>query len=98
MRKRDLTRKLLVLSQLLLGCSNLMIARSQTNAWLTSYAQVNMSATNQTSGDQARAISSILSEARKTFDVDFIYESKVLPGAKLVIDVDKFKTVEEFLT
>jgi TonB-linked SusC/RagA family outer membrane protein len=87
-----------MLSLVLLGCSNLMIARSQTSAWLTSYAQVNMGATNQTSGDQARTLSSILSEARKAFDVDFIYESKVLPGAKLVIDVDKFKTVEEFLT
>ncbi len=97
MRKRTLAPKLLMFALVFLGCTNLMNARSQTNAWLTSYAQTHVNVANQTSGDQARAITSILSEARKTFDVDFVYESKVLPGAKLVMEVDKFKTVEEFL-
>jgi TonB-linked SusC/RagA family outer membrane protein len=96
MRKRTFAGKLLLFALLFLGCSNLN-ARSQTNAWLTSYSQVSTNVINQTSGDQARAIPSILSEARKTFDVDFIYESKVLPDARLVVDVDKYKTVEEFL-
>ena len=82
-----------------LGCSNLMNARSQ-NAMLASYAQASPTLSNQVPGglrDQARAFSSLLAEARKMFDVDFIYESKILPTARLVMDVDKYKTAEEFL-
>lgn len=81
-----------------LGCSNLMNARSQ-NAMLVSYAQAspNLHQIPGGQGDQARAFSSLLAEARKTFDVDFIYESKILPAARLAINIDKYKTVEEFL-
>ena len=83
-----------------LGCSNLMNAHSQ-NAMLVSFAQANTNLSSQVPGqgqkDQARAFSSLLAEARKMFDVDFIYESKILPGTRLVMDVEKYRTVEEFL-
>src|SRR5882757_3862985 len=95
MRKKTYTGKLLLFAFLFMGCSNFMNAHSQTNAWLASYTQSRVELSNQR--EQARAIATILSEARRMFDVDFIYESKILPGAKLVMDVEKFKTVEEFL-
>ena len=78
MRKRTLTGRALLFAIFFLGCSNLMNARSQSNALLVSYAQASTNATFQTQGqrDQARAFSSLLAEARKAFDVDFIYESK----------------------
>lgn len=99
MRKRTLAGKLLLLVLLFLGNSTLMNARSQTNAWLTSYSQAsaNVARQYQDQGGQARSISSILAEARKIFDVDFIYESKVMPSARVIIDVDKYKSVEDFL-
>lgn len=90
---------MLLFALLFLGNSNLMIARSQTNAWLTSYsaANLNMSHQVQDQDGQARSISNILAEARKVFDVDFIYESKVIPSARVIMDVDKYKSVEDFL-
>lgn len=90
---------MLLFALLFLGNSDLMIARSQTNAWLTSYsaANLNMSHQVQDQDGQARSISSILADARKVFDVDFIYESKVLPGTRVIMDVDKYKSVEDFL-
>ena len=99
MRKRTLAGKLLLFVLLFLGNSNLMNARSQTNAWLTSYSQANANNMHsyQDQDGQARTISSVLSEARKVFDVDFIYESKVIPSVRVVIDVDKYKSVEDFL-
>src|SRR6185437_15972676 len=99
MRKRTLTGRLLLFALLFLGNSTLMSARSQTNAWFTSYSQASASVMHpyQDQDGQARTISSVLAEARKTFDVDFIYETKVLPGAKVIIDVDKYKSVEDFL-
>ena len=99
MRKRPIAGKLLLFALFFLGCSNLMNARSQSNAWLASYSQASMNVADQepAPGNQARSISTILAEARKTFDVDFIYESKVLPGARVVMDVDKYKSVEDFL-
>lgn len=99
MRKRTFTGRLLLFALLFLGNSNLMIARSQTNAWLTSYsaANLNMSHQVQDQDGQARSISNILAEARKVFDVDFIYESKVIPSARVIMDVDKYKSVEDFL-
>ena len=102
MRKNAFAGKLFLFAFLFMGCSNLMNARSQTSQWLVSYTQAStgVSAENNriiSQMDQARAISSILSEARRTFDVDFIYESRVLPGAKMVMDVEKFRTVEDFL-
>src|SRR6185312_12613656 len=98
MRNETLRGKLLLFALFFLGSSGLMNARSQTNAWLTSYSQVNVSVAGlQDQRSQARTISSILQDARKTFDVDFIYETKVLPGARVIIDVDKYKSVEDFL-
>ena len=99
MSKRTFTGRLLLFALLFLGNSNLMNARSQTNAWLTSYsaANLNMSHQVQEQDGQARSITSILAEARKVFDVDFIYESKVLPSTRVIMDVDKYKSVEDFL-
>jgi TonB-linked SusC/RagA family outer membrane protein len=99
MRKRTLTGRLLLFALFFLGCSNLMNARSQ-NAMLVSYARAGTNFSAQAPGgqrDQARAFSSLLAQARKTFDVDFIYESRILPTTRLVIDIDKYKTVEDFL-
>ena len=99
MRKRTLTGRLLLFALFFLGCSNLMNARSQ-NAMLVSYAQASPNVSIQIPGaqkDQARAFASLLAEARRAFDVDFIYESKILPNTRLVMDIDKYKTVEEFL-
>ncbi|HVV02730.1 MAG TPA: SusC/RagA family TonB-linked outer membrane protein, partial [Puia sp.] len=95
MRNHAYTCKFVLFILLFMGCSNFMNARSQTGTWLVSYAQVTAPPVDP---DQARAISSILSDARKTFDVDFIYESKILPDVKLVMDVERFKHVEDFLT
>ncbi|HEV2481656.1 MAG TPA: SusC/RagA family TonB-linked outer membrane protein [Puia sp.] len=99
MRKRTLAGRLLLFALLFLGNSTLMSARSQTNAWLTSYSQASASVMRpyQDQDGQARTISSVLAEARKIFDVDFIYESKVIPSTKVIIDVDKYKSVEDFL-
>ena len=99
MRKRTLAGRLLLFALLFLGNSTLMSARSQTNAWFTSYSQASASVMHpyQDQDGQARTISSVLAEARKIFDVDFIYESKVIPSAKVIIDVDKYKSVEDFL-
>lgn len=47
--------------------------------------------------NEAASIPKILSSARKSFDVDFLYESNIMPGSKLVFDISKYKTVEEFL-
>ncbi len=97
MRKKAFAGKQLLFAILFMGFSHFMEAHSQTNKWLVAFTQTNAGIQQQETEDQARAIPSILSEARKTFDVDFIYESKILPGAKLVMDVDKFRTVEDFL-
>ena len=99
MRKETFTGKLLLFAFFFVGLSDLMNARSQTNAWLTAYSPANVPVAGQLQDQraQARTISSILQDARKTFDVDFIYETKVLPGARVIIDVDKYKTVEDFL-
>jgi TonB-dependent starch-binding outer membrane protein SusC len=99
MRSRTLAGKLLLFALLFLGNSNLMNARSQTNAWLTSYSQTSAGLVRpyQDQEGQARTISTVLAEARKIFDVDFIYESKVIPGVRVVIDVDKYKSVEDLL-
>ncbi|HXB94500.1 MAG TPA: hypothetical protein VNU70_05055, partial [Puia sp.] len=83
MRNETFTGKLLLFALFFLGFSNLMNARSQTNAWLTAYTQASVGVANQLQEqpNQARTISTILQDARRIFDVDFIYETKVLPGA-----------------
>ena len=90
---------MLLFALFLLGSSKLMNARSQTSTWLTSYSQASVGAVNQAQSRplQIKTIPGILADARKAFDVDFIYESRVLPSARLAMDVEKYKTVEEFL-
>jgi TonB-dependent starch-binding outer membrane protein SusC len=99
MRRRTFTGKLLLFALLFAGSGSPMSARSQTNAWLTSYTGTGMSMTRQIQeqGYQARTISSILADARKVFDVDFIYESKVIPNTRVIMEIDKYRTVEDFL-
>src|SRR5450432_2181550 len=97
MRKKAFAGKQLLFALLFMSFSNFMNAHSQTNTWLVAYNQTTITAPSPGPGEQARAIASILSEARRTFDVDFIYESSILPVAKLVIDVDVYKTVDNFL-
>jgi TonB-dependent starch-binding outer membrane protein SusC len=97
MRKKAFAGKQLLFALLFMSFSNFMNAHSQTNNWLVAYNQTTVIAPNAGPGEQARAITSLLSEARRTFDVDFIYESSVLPAAKLVMDIDSYKTVENFL-
>ncbi len=97
MRKKAFAGKQLLFALLFMSFSNFMNAHSQTNTWLVAYNQTMVMAPNAGPGEQARAIASLLSEARRTFDVDFIYESSVLPAAKLVMDIDAYKSVENFL-
>jgi TonB-linked SusC/RagA family outer membrane protein len=97
MRKKAFAGKQLLFALLFMSFSNFMNAHSQTNTWLVAYNQTTVMAPNAGPGEQARAIASLLSEARRTFDVDFIYESSVIPAAKLVMDIDTYKTVENFL-
>src|SRR5579872_6995028 len=99
MRRRTFAGKLLLFAPIFMGFGSPMSARSQTNAWLTSYTGTGMSIARQIQeqGYQARTISSILADARKVFDVDFIYESKVIPNTRVVMEIDKYKSVEDFL-
>ncbi len=99
MRKNAFAGKLLLIALLFLGQSSWISAWSQTSAWLTSTKVINTTATSAVyeQPTQARAIPLLLAEARRTFDVDFIYESKILPGVRLVMNVDQYKTVEDFL-
>lgn len=77
-----------------MGCANLM-ARSQTSKRMVDYTQVKPDMPEQRGA--ARQITRILSEARKVFDVDFMYESKIMPDTRLLIDIERYKTVEAFL-
>jgi TonB-dependent starch-binding outer membrane protein SusC len=97
MRKKAFAGKQLLFALLFMGFSNFMNAHSQTNTWLVAYNQTTITAPSPGPGEQAKGFASILSDARKTFDVDFIYESSILPVNKLVVDVDAYKTVENFL-
>jgi TonB-linked SusC/RagA family outer membrane protein len=47
--------------------------------------------------EDTKTIPEILTESRKKFDVDFVYESNTLPTAKLVFDVNKYATLEKLL-
>lgn len=101
MRRPALTGKLLLFIIVIMGFSNWIDAKAQANLRLVSLKHIggwdqHLSDTNQNL--QARDISSLLSEARKMFDVDFIYESRILPPVKVAMDIEKFKTVDEFLS
>jgi TonB-linked SusC/RagA family outer membrane protein len=47
--------------------------------------------------EDAKTISDVLTESRKKFDVDFVYESNTLPADKLNFDIARYKTVESLL-
>ncbi len=97
MRKNAFVGKQLLFTLLFVGSAKFMNAHSQTNTWLVAYNQTTAIAPSPDPGMQARAIPTILSEARKTFDVDFIYESNILPAVRLVMDVERYKTVDDLL-
>ncbi len=47
--------------------------------------------------DNARSLPDILTECRKKFDVDFVYESNTLPAVKVSFDIRRYATVEALL-
>ena len=47
--------------------------------------------------EESKTIPDILSESRKKFDVDFVYESNTLPVIKLSFDVSKYNNIEKLL-
>ena len=47
--------------------------------------------------EDSKTIPEILTESRKKFDVDFVYESNTLPTTKLVFDVNKYTSLEKLL-
>ena len=47
--------------------------------------------------EDSRTISDVLTESRKKFDVDFVYESNTLPTSKLNFDISKYAIVELLL-
>jgi TonB-linked SusC/RagA family outer membrane protein len=47
--------------------------------------------------EDTKTIPEILTESRKKFDVDFVYESNTLPASKLVFDITKYATLEKLL-
>ncbi|MGH2564723.1 MAG: SusC/RagA family TonB-linked outer membrane protein, partial [Ginsengibacter sp.] len=61
------------------------------------YTQVKNVSPPPAQEEQLKSIPAILSDARTTFDIDFIYESKVLPDIKVSINPENYKTVESFL-
>ncbi|HSC37306.1 MAG TPA: hypothetical protein VLD19_05535, partial [Chitinophagaceae bacterium] len=95
MRETTFWGKQVFFALILMGSANLMVARSQTNQRMVAYNQVRSDIPEQKGS--ARQIARILSEARKVFDVDFVYESKIIPDTRLLIEVEKYKTVEAFL-
>lgn len=47
--------------------------------------------------EAAKSFADILTESRKKFDVDFVYESNTLPSKKVFFDVTKYASVEALL-
>lgn len=47
--------------------------------------------------EAAKTFADILTESRKKFDVDFVYESNTLPSQKISFDVTKYNAVEALL-
>ena len=47
--------------------------------------------------EDSKTIADILTESRKKFDVDFVYESNTLPATKVNFDVSKYTSVEKLL-
>jgi TonB-dependent starch-binding outer membrane protein SusC len=97
MRKKKFSCKLFLLTLTLMGFTHLMSAHSQSGNRSFAYTQVK-NIIPPGAEKQLQSISAILSDARKAFDVDFIYESRILPDIRLSVNLEKYKTVEEFLT
>lgn len=94
MKKEYPPRKTFFLLFVLMFFFNGLDAYSQTLINTIAFLQQKKHA-NQAS--DSKSISQLLSEARKVFDVDFVYESNVVPQTTLVMNVAKYKTVESFL-
>jgi TonB-linked SusC/RagA family outer membrane protein len=95
MEMKRLLKPMRLMVLLLLGLS------LQANAH---YKQVNKLAKNNAAtnaieqNESQKSIAQILSDARKVFDVDFVYKSSLFPNAtKLVFDADKYSSVEAML-
>ncbi|HNP23155.1 MAG TPA: SusC/RagA family TonB-linked outer membrane protein [Panacibacter sp.] len=61
------------------------------------YGEGNLQSVETYEKKEDSSIPQILSQSRKIFDVDFVYESNILPDVKLYMDVSKYKGVEDFL-
>lgn len=59
--------------------------------------QIEVKGTEAVQKKEASSIPKILSDARKSFDVDFVYESNIMPDVSLVFDLARYKVVENFL-
>jgi len=92
MKKSLYPRKVFFLIGIVMSVVNVANAQTAVNAIAFSQ-QKHTSPTNA----ESKTISQLLLEARKVFDVDFVYESNVLPDAALAMNVTKYKTVTAFL-
>lgn len=94
MKKSLYPRKVFFLLGIVMSVVNIMSAHSQTAMNAIAYSQQKH---NSPTNAESKTISQLLLEARKVFDVDFVYESKILPDAALTMNVAKYKTVTAFL-
>ncbi|WP_232373282.1 SusC/RagA family TonB-linked outer membrane protein [Pinibacter aurantiacus] len=94
MKKSLYPRKVFFLLGIVMSVVNVMSAHSQTALNAIAYSQQKHSSPTNA---ESKTISQLLLEARKVFDVDFVYESNVLPDAALAMNVTKYKTVTAFL-
>ncbi len=85
----------LLLLQLLLFSMSIGIAFSETPVPFkngTLYHTIRKDDTNNT-----KMLVDVLSELRKVYQVDFVYESNTLPDTKVAFSITKFKNVEQAL-
>jgi TonB-linked SusC/RagA family outer membrane protein len=94
MKKSLYPRKVFFLLGIVMSVVNVMSAYSQTALNAIAYSQQKH---NSPTNAESKTISQLLLEARKVFDVDFVYESNVLPDAALAMNVTKYKSVTSFL-
>ena len=59
------------------------------------YGEGNLQSVETYEKKEDSSIPQILSQSRKIFDVDFVYESNILPDVKLYMDVSKYKLDKE---
>jgi TonB-dependent starch-binding outer membrane protein SusC len=87
--------RLLLHAFLLLGITSSTMSYAQQHNSLDT--QIEVKGREAVQKMEATSIPKILSDARKSFDVDFVYETNILPDTKLMVDLAKYKTVESFL-